>query len=108
MAYLFLYLAVTIVGYIIGAQLKKRKIKPAWIGRVQTLVIMLLVFLMGSRIGANEQILASLDTIGLVALAYTLIIMIFACAAFFVVRKMLGFDGYGKPGRVLKLCADDR
>lgn len=95
MIYLLLYLAVTVVGYIIGAQMKKRGLKSSWIGRLQTLVIILLVFLMGSRIGANEQILESLDTIGLIAFAFTLIIFVFTCAGFFVTRKALGFDRYG-------------
>ena len=75
--------------------MKKRGIEAPWIGKAQILVIILLVFLMGSRIGANEQILESLDTIGLVAFAYTLIIFVFAAAGFFVTRKALGFDRYG-------------
>lgn len=95
MGYLFLYLAITVVGYIIGAQLNKRDIEASWIGKAQILVIILLVFFMGSRIGANEQILESLDTIGLIAFAYTMIIFAFTCAGFFITRKALGFDRYG-------------
>ncbi len=95
MAYLFLYLAVTVAGYFIGAKLKKRGIRLSWVGRVQTLMIVTLVFLMGSRIGANEEIVASLDTIGLISLAYTAIIFVFTCLAFTIARRLLGFDRYG-------------
>lgn len=95
MAYLFLYLSITIVGYIIGSQLKKRGKAPRWIGKVMTVVIVVLVFFMGSRIGDNEQILASLDTIGLIAFIYTLIIMAFACLFFSMARRIFGFDRYG-------------
>ena len=95
MSYLVLYLAITVVGYIIGSQFKKRNINAPWIGKAQMVVILILVFLMGSRIGANEQILESLDTIGLIAFAYTMIIFAFTCAGFFITRKALGFDRYG-------------
>lgn len=95
MLYLLIYLAVTMVGYIIGAQFRKRGMTPSWVGKLMTFVLIILVFLMGSRIGDNEQILASLDTIGLIALVYTLIIMAFACLFFTIARRLFGFDRYG-------------
>lgn len=95
MFYLLIYLAVTMVGYIIGAQFRKRGITPSWVGKLMTFVLIILVFLMGSRIGDNEQILASLDTIGLIAFVYTLIIMAFACLFFTIARRLFGFDRYG-------------
>ena len=95
MAYLALYLAVTVAGYFIGSALSKRGIVPRFVGKLQTLVIMILVFLMGSRIGANDDIVASLSTIGLVSLVYTLIILAVTTAAFTVARRLMGFDRYG-------------
>ena len=95
MAYLALYLAITVAGYFIGRELRKRDRVIPGIGTIQTVVIMVLVFLMGSRIGANDEIVSSLDTIGLVSLIYTLIIMAFAVAAFTVLRRIFGFDRYG-------------
>ena len=93
--YLALYLAVTIVGYFIGRKLKKEGIRLAWIGSLQTVVIILLVFLMGSRIGSNREIVASLDTIGWISFLYTMIIFAVTVAAFSIVRRLLGFDRYG-------------
>lgn len=95
MSYLFLYLGITVVGYCIGTYLKKRQIRVSWLGSLQTAVIVILVFLMGSRIGANEEIVSSLDTIGLISLAYTLIIFFVTVLAFSLVRRLLGFDRYG-------------
>ena len=95
MSYLILYLAVTIAGYFIGAKLKRSGKSLPWVGKTQTVVIVVLVFLMGSRIGANDEIVASLDTIGLVSLAYTLIIMAVTCLAYSIARRLLGFDRYG-------------
>lgn len=95
MGYLALYLAVTIAGYFIGAKLKKKEIQLSWIGRTQTIVIVILVFLMGSRIGANREIVASLDSIGLIAFGYTVIILAVTCLAYSIARRLLGFDRYG-------------
>jgi uncharacterized membrane protein YbjE (DUF340 family) len=88
---LVLYIGITVVGYLAGA---KAGIKP--MPRFLTAVIAFLVFIMGSRIGASEEIIASLGTIGLQALAYTLIIMVTAVLAFSLVRRLLGFDRYGR------------
>ena len=98
MSYLFLYLAITIVGYFIGAKLKKKGRQLSWASPLQTVVIVVLVFLMGSRIGANEEIVASLGTIGLVSLAYTVIVLAVTCAAYSVARRLMGFDRYGIRG----------
>lgn len=95
MGYLAMYLAVTVAGYFIGKQLKKKDIPLPWLSHVQTAVIMILVFFMGSRIGANEEIIRSLDTIGLVAFAYTLIIFAVTTAIFSLCRRLMGFDRYG-------------
>lgn len=95
MAYLFLYLAVTVAGYFIGSKLKKRGIDTSRVGTLQTVVIVVLVFLMGSRIGANQEIVSSLDSIGLVSLIYTLIILAVTCAFASIARRLLGFDRYG-------------
>ena len=55
MGYLFLYLIITVVGYLIGSRMKRRSIRLSWVGPVQTITIIVLVFLMGSRIGANDD-----------------------------------------------------
>ncbi|MBE6046257.1 MAG: lysine exporter LysO family protein [Clostridiales bacterium] len=95
---LLIYLAVTVAGYFIGARLKKQNKSWKWVGKLQTLVIVVLVFLMGSRIGASEEIVASLGTIGLISFVFTIIIMIITVAAFTLVRRVMGFDRYGKRG----------
>ena len=98
MTYLLLYLAVTIIGYFIGTGLKKRGKTWTWVGGLQTLVIIVLVFLMGSRIGASEEIVSSLGTIGLVSFVFTLIVMLTTVVAFTIARRVMGFDRYGKRG----------
>lgn len=98
MTYLLLYLAVTIAGYFIGARLKKQNKTWKWVGDLQTLVIIVLVFLMGSRIGASEEIVSSLGTIGVVSFVFTIIVMFVTVLAFTIARRVMGFDRYGRRG----------
>lgn len=102
---LLLYIAVTIAGYFVGARLKKQNKSWKWVGPMQTLVIIVLVFLMGSRIGASEEIVSSLGTIGIVSFVFTIIIMLMTVVAFTVVRRVMGFDRYGRRGAA-KAAAD--
>ena len=95
---LLIYIAVTIAGYFVGARLKKQNKTWKWVGPMQTLVIIVLVFLMGSRIGASDEIISSLGTIGLVSFAFTLIIMLVTVVAFTAARRVMGFDRYGRRG----------
>ncbi|MBR2620250.1 MAG: lysine exporter LysO family protein, partial [Firmicutes bacterium] len=62
---------------------------------LQTIALVALVFVMGARIGSEDEIVRSLDTIGLKALVITLFILAGTVLAAFVVRKLLGFDKYG-------------
>ena len=107
---LLIYLAVTVAGYFIGARLKKQNKTWKWVGGLQTLVIIVLVFLMGSRIGASDEIVSSLGTIGLVSFVFTIIIMLVTLVAFTLVRRIMGFDRYGKRGaarEAAEAAADD-
>ena len=68
-------------------------------------VIIILVFIMGSRIGASEEIVSSLGTIGLISFVFTLVIMFVTVVAFTLVRRLMGFDRYGRRG-VAKAAAE--
>lgn len=102
---LILYLGITAVGYFIGNFFKKKDIAFRGAGVVQTICIILLVFTMGSRIGADEEIVKSLGTIGLTAFVMTVIILAASVASVFAVRKLLGFN---KTGDMIKPdCRND-
>ena len=93
---LFLYLAITIIGYFIGSAARKRGHMLEFVGTVQTIAIMVLVFTMGSRIGSNEDIVAGLGTIGVTAFIFTVFTLGCSVLAVFFMRKLLGFDRYGE------------
>lgn len=96
MSDLVLYLGITFVGYIIGSRIRDKKDKLSWTGKVQTVAIIILVLLMGMRMGSNEEITANLSTIGISALLITLVIMGMTVGAIFITRKLLGIDKYGR------------
>ena len=64
-------------------------------GQVQFVAIVILVFTMGSRIGADKSIVASLDSIGITALIITVFILAGSVGAVFLARKLLGFNKEG-------------
>lgn len=90
-----LYLGITAVGYFIGDRYRKKERNLPWTAKVQTAAIAVLVFAMGLRIGANREIVGQLDTIGLYAFVFTIVVMVFSVVCIFFVRKLLGINRYG-------------
>lgn len=99
---LILYLSLCLVGYFIGAYLRKRDIVLKGASVLQTVALVALVFVMGARIGSEDEIVRSLDTIGLKALVITLSIFAGTVGAAFVARKVMGFDKYGNLKKAAK------
>lgn len=92
MALLCLYLGMVVVGYPIGAIFRKKNIKIKGIGTVETVTIAFLVFMMGARIGANDEVVKSLHTIGLEAFALVVLAFIGSVFCISVLRRVLGYD----------------
>ena len=98
---LIIYLSITVAGYFIGAFLTKKGVALKGMSIVQTVAVTALVFLMGSRIGADRSIVKSLDSIGLAAFVMTLFILGGSLLAVFLARRLLGFD---KKGNLVKFA----
>lgn len=92
---LVLYLTIVVIGYFIGAFFRKKSIVLDFAAKIQTAALVVLVFMMGSRIGSEDEIVRSLDTIGLKSLAITLMILAGTVVTAFAARKMMGFDKRG-------------
>ena len=91
-----LYLGMTVIRYFTGAIMRKNDRDMGFAGKAPVFIITILVFIMGSRIGSDETIVRSLDTIGLTALGLTLFMMAGSAAAVFALRKVMGFDKEGR------------
>ena len=95
MKLLALYLVITFIGFFVGSKLKDSEKSLKWTGKVQLVAIVILVFTMGSRLGADKSIIASLDSLGITALVISVLVFAGSVAAVFLTRKLLGFDREG-------------
>ncbi|MBK5253505.1 MAG: lysine exporter LysO family protein [Peptostreptococcaceae bacterium] len=93
---MLIYLGAAAIGYLIGNRLKKLDRHISWSGKVQTVVIIGLIFTMGLRMGANKQVVENLNSIGLYALIITIITMTCSVVAISLARRLIGLDHYGR------------
>lgn len=91
MADIILYIGIIIVSGIVGSKIRAYKDRLGWTSKVQTCAIVMLVVLMGSRMGSNEEVIYNLGTIGLAALVMTFAMMGGSLICLFLARKALGF-----------------
>lgn len=92
---LLLYLFMLIVGAFIGSRFLSPEKEYKWIGRGIFIAIVVLVLAVGIRIGANEQVFASIGEIGLAALVITVFTVACSMLAVTGARKLLGIDRKG-------------
>lgn len=69
--------------------------KIKWVGKIQTIAIIVLITLMGCRLGANSEVVKNIPSYGLTALIITIFAMAGSVAAIVVVRKALGINRQG-------------
>lgn len=95
MAYIALYWSVMLIGYFAGSKVRARADQFHFMDKVMLVCISLLVFLMGIRMGSNEEVIQNLGTIGLEALLITVLLMAGAVISVTITRKLLKIDKYG-------------
>lgn len=95
MSLLLVYVGMCVIGYAVGACLRKKKRKLAWSGKVQTVLIFCLLFIMGARLFANERVVSSLGEIGISAFIMTILCMLGSLLTVFITRKMLKYNRNG-------------
>lgn len=97
MALLILYWAIMIIFYFIASKLRSYEDKFGFIGSALNVVIYVLVLIMGLRMGANEEVISSLGTIGVQAVFITAFTVAGSMLAVTVMRKILGLNRQGVP-----------
>lgn len=90
-----IYPCICLLGYLAAIPLRKYKEKLGWFGTAQTVSVLCLVFAMGIRVGANEEVVRNLDTYGLYSLVFTIVVMVFSIIAIHFARKLIGLDRNG-------------
>ena len=102
-----MYLSFCVVGYVIGIPLRKVKNKLGWVGTAQSASVIALVFIMGIRIGSNEQIVGNLGSYGIYSAIYTLVILFMSALAVSIVRRFLKMDRYGLVVKTAEVSASE-
>lgn len=95
MGLLALYWSFMIVAYIIASKNRHRADKFAFIQKAVMPVVYIMVLIMGLRMGANEQVISNLGTIGIKSLIITLFTVTGSLLAIMFTRKAMGLDKYG-------------
>lgn len=94
---LVVYLALVVLGAFLGSRPAVQSRPMPWLGRFQTAALLLLIVTLGAELGANDEIVTSLATIGLNALIITLTSMIGSLLAVHILRKyLLKLDAQGR------------
>lgn len=96
MAYIALYWSMMLMGYMIGSRCRSHKDRFGFIQVVMLVCVSALVLLMGIRMGANEEVIANLATIGIRSLLITVILMAGTVGFVTAARKITGLDRYGR------------
>jgi len=96
MQYVAYYFGITLIGYFIGSTLRnKGKKKSKWVGRFQAAAVTVLIFVMASRIGANEEVLRSMGTIGFMAFVTVVFALVGSVVFVYIARHLMKLDSKG-------------
>ncbi len=102
---LIFYTVMIVLGYLFGNKICKASKLNIWASRVQTTAIVILLYTMGTRMGANPEVTGNLRSIGLISAGMTLIIMLFSAGFASVARRCIGLD---RKARMKETVAEDR
>ena len=95
---LAIYIALVVVGAFIGSRPALRDKNLSWLGKLQFVALMILIVTLGIKLGANEEVVASLGQIGLAALVITVLAMAGSLLAVYLLRRfVLKLDRCGRP-----------
>ena len=92
MTLLALYWSIMIACYLIAGKLRRHKDRFHFLDKLTSFFIYLLIFLMGLRMGADEEVTSSLGSIGIQALFVTVLTAAGSMLGAFAVRKLLHID----------------
>ncbi len=97
MGIVFWYMCVVVGGYFIGSFIKKSNIKKLkWLGPVQMCFIVMLLIVMGIRLGANPEVIDGLGGIGVIGIITSLFAIAGSVMAVFLTRKLMGINDKGE------------
>ena len=94
MGYVALYMGILAFGYFLGSKLRDKKEKMGFLDVLTNFCVSLLVFVMGIKMGSNEEVIANLGTIGVQSVVITVVLAVITVAAVTMARMLLGMNKY--------------
>lgn len=94
---LVFYWSVMLLCYFAASRLRAHADRFAFLDKVLTGIITVMVFIMGLKMGADEEVISSLGTIGLQAALITAVSVGGSILFVMISRKILHLDRYGMP-----------
>ncbi len=94
---LFFYIGLVAAGALLGSHLRWGEKTSALLGKLQFVCLMVLIVSLGVKLGADDQVIASLGEIGLTALILTVFALAGSVIAVTLLRRfVLKLDRYGR------------
>ena len=100
MALLAFYWGVMILCYFIASKLRSKAESFGFLEKLLNIVIYVLVFIMGLRMGSNEEVINNLGTIGLQSVFVTVLTVSGSMLAVFATRTVMGLNREGVPKHI--------
>jgi len=95
MSDLILYLSLAAIGYFTGSKIEGAGRIQTYTNKLQTAAMVVIIFSMSMRMGANEEVMSNLNSIGLYGLIMTVAIIAGSVLSIVLARKIFGMDRYG-------------
>jgi len=95
MGYVVLYMSVLACGYFLGSKLRDKREKVGFLDALTNFCVSLLVFIMGIKMGSNEEVIANLGTIGVQSVVITVVLAVITVACVTLARMAMGMNKYG-------------
>lgn len=92
---LILYMGCAGAGYFAGTRMRNLERDFSIFGLIQNISLVVMVILMGMRMGSNKEVIENLGTIGIISLVLTVFSMVFTVIAIYITRNLIGIDRYG-------------
>ena len=86
---LLMYLGVILIGALIGAKGKINEKLSSRLGDIQTIFLLLLLFIMGIKIGMDDTVVSSFFSIGFSAFVISIFTVSFSILGVFLIRGLL-------------------
>ena len=88
-------LGIVVAGYFIGSKVRAHKDRMGWLSPLISIIVVVLLFVLGARLGSNEEVFSQLGTIGIRSFILAVGGVAGSVLLVYIVRKIVGIDSKG-------------